>query len=141
MQKDRFIKAMTGCKSLPKTIESPIEAFGLIRNGLPYESVERLFERELISPTEMHSFIPSRTLARRKQERKLSSDESNVVARLFLVLDFAEEVFGAHEKARKWLRTPNRALNGLCPIDLLETDYGTRIVETVLGRIQHGVYS
>jgi putative toxin-antitoxin system antitoxin component (TIGR02293 family) len=141
MGKDRLMKALAGGKSLPKTIYSPIEVFGLIREGLPYESVERLFERELISPAEIQRFIPPRTLARRKKEHKLNGEESGIVARLIWILDFAEEVFGAHEKAKKWLRTPNRALKGFCPIELLESDYGARIVETLLGRIQHGIYS
>jgi putative toxin-antitoxin system antitoxin component (TIGR02293 family) len=40
-----------------------------------------------------------------------------------------------------WLRTPNTALRGETPISLLETDIGARMVERVLGRIEHGVIS
>jgi uncharacterized protein (DUF2384 family) len=39
------------------------------------------------------------------------------------------------------LRKPNRALKGNRPIDLLESDLGSRMVERALGRIEHGVYS
>lgn len=141
MAKDRLVKALADCKSLPKKANSPIEVFSLIKEGLPYESIERLLALSLISLAEMHTFIPARTLARRKQEHKFNAEESDVIARLILILDFAEEVFGAHEKAKTWMRTPNRALRGFCPIELLKTDYGARIVETMLGRIQHGVYS
>ena len=43
--------------------------------------------------------------------------------------------------AARWLRRPNRALNGELPIDLLDTDVGARQIEDVLGRIAHGVVS
>jgi putative toxin-antitoxin system antitoxin component (TIGR02293 family) len=45
------------------------------------------------------------------------------------------------EKASRWLQTPNRALEGELPFNLLDTDAGVQSVETVLGRIAFGVYS
>jgi putative toxin-antitoxin system antitoxin component (TIGR02293 family) len=48
---------------------------------------------------------------------------------------------GSEEKAARWLHTPNRALGGNLPLELLDTDLGSRQVEEVLGRIEHGVYS
>ena len=48
-------------------------------------------------------------------------------------------VFGTEDKASTWLRRPNRALNNELPIRLLDTDVGTRQVEDILGRIEHGV--
>jgi putative toxin-antitoxin system antitoxin component (TIGR02293 family) len=50
-------------------------------------------------------------------------------------------MIGEEEKAGEWLRTPNRALGGERPLDLLDTDVGAREVEDVLGRIAYGVYS
>jgi putative toxin-antitoxin system antitoxin component (TIGR02293 family) len=45
------------------------------------------------------------------------------------------------EKAAQWLKTPNRALRGVRPLDQLDTDPGVREVEDILGRISYGVYS
>ena len=50
-------------------------------------------------------------------------------------------MFGDQEKAIVWLGTPNRALGGDRPLDLLDTDMGARMVEDILGRIAYGVYS
>ncbi len=66
------------------------------------------------------------------------SDESD---RLMRVAAQAAEVLGSKEKASSWLRSPNRALAGSRPLDIIDTDLGAREVETVLGRIEHGVYS
>jgi len=53
----------------------------------------------------------------------------------------AAEVLGSEEKASRWLHSPNRALGGSRPLDVVDTDLGAREVEAVLGRIEHGVYS
>ena len=67
--------------------------------------------------------------------------DSDWVNRLARIAAQAEEVFGSMEKASHWLRESNTALGGVTPISLLDTDLGTRQVENVLGRIEHGVYS
>jgi putative toxin-antitoxin system antitoxin component (TIGR02293 family) len=53
----------------------------------------------------------------------------------------AVEMIGDREKATAWLGTPNRALGGDRPLDLLDTDLGARMVEDILGRIAYGIYS
>lgn len=85
--------------------------------------------------------LPARTLARRKKERRLRADESDRLLRLARVAAVAEDVLGAQDKAGRWLQKPNRALGGIAPLDLLDTDLGAEEVVTVLGRIEHGVYS
>jgi len=51
----------------------------------------------------------------------------------------AEETFGSQEKAGVWLRRPTTVLAGERPLHLLDTDEGAREVETLLGRISHGI--
>ncbi|MBI2318149.1 MAG: DUF2384 domain-containing protein [Betaproteobacteria bacterium] len=53
----------------------------------------------------------------------------------------AVEVLESPEKAASWLRRPNRALGGVAPLELLDTDAGVREVEAVIWRIAYGVYS
>jgi len=141
MQMDRLVNALTGCPSLPKKMGSELNMYTWLKKGLPFEAVDILIKNHKITVAEMQRFIPPRTFARRKQERKLNAEESDTIARLAMVVDFAEEVFGDNDKASIWLRHPNKSLDGFSPIELLETDYGARIVETILGRIQHGIYS
>ncbi|HNP81659.1 MAG TPA: MbcA/ParS/Xre antitoxin family protein [Nitrospira sp.] len=57
------------------------------------------------------------------------------------VIARANDVFGSKAKAKVWLFRPNRALSGVTPRSLLSTKTGSRRVLTVLGRIEHGVYS
>jgi uncharacterized protein (DUF2384 family) len=52
----------------------------------------------------------------------------------------ALEVFGDADKAERWLHRPNRALHGITPLQAAEDDQGAREVETLLGRISHGLF-
>jgi putative toxin-antitoxin system antitoxin component (TIGR02293 family) len=85
--------------------------------------------------------MPARTLARRRISRRLAADESDRLYRLARIAAQAFAVFGTEEKASTWLRRPNRALDHELPLRLLDTDLGTRQVEDILGRIEHGVVS
>ena len=68
-------------------------------------------------------------------------ERADVSERWQQIITRAEEVFGNPEKAHRWLRKPNRALGGRVPVDLVASENGTRDVETILGRIEYGVYS
>ena len=67
--------------------------------------------------------------------------EADRLLRVVRAVVCAVEALGDTEKAGTWLRTPNTALRGATPIELLETDIGARMVERILGRIEHGVIS
>jgi putative toxin-antitoxin system antitoxin component (TIGR02293 family) len=112
-----------------------------IKRGLPYRSLDSVRERLHLSVPEAASVLhmPPRTLARRRQARRLAADESDRLYRLARIAAQAVTVLGAEEKAAAWLRRPNRALHGEMPIRLLDTDVGARQVEDVLGRIEHGI--
>jgi putative toxin-antitoxin system antitoxin component (TIGR02293 family) len=110
---------------------------------LPYATLEALATRFAIPQDVLVRILhlPPRTLARRKKSRRLSAEESDRLLRLARVGARAEEVFSSRERAGTWLRGPVRALGGVRPLDLLDTDLGAQQVEQVLGRIEHGVYS
>jgi len=42
------------------------------------------------------------------------------------------------KEALAWLHTPQHGLGGLVPIELLATEAGSREIETLLERIEHG---
>ncbi len=113
------------------------------RTGLPYGALEALARRYRIELPLVARVVglPARTHARRKKERQLSAAESDRLLRLARVAAEAESVLGAPDKAGQWLQKPNRALRGAAPLALLDTDLGAEQVVTVLGRIEHGVYS
>lgn len=122
---------------------SPIAIARAVRRGLPWGAFEALVSALAISQAELAAklHIHSRTLARRKAAGRLEAMESDRVFRLARVLAHAVDVFESIERARDWLKTENRALDGQTPLELLDTDAGAHEVDDVLGRIEHGIFS
>lgn len=114
-----------------------------VEEGLPTEALDAAVEQGVLSWSDVQELVlPRRTLSHRKQgSGRLTPEESDRLLRLLRTIAEAEEAFQSEEKARRWLRKPNRALGGEVPFELLRTAGGARLVEEVLGRIAHGVYS
>ena len=55
------------------------------------------------------------------------------------ILARAIEVLGTRPQAERWLSTPNRALGGVTPAELLQTPEGILQVQRVLTAIEHGL--
>jgi putative toxin-antitoxin system antitoxin component (TIGR02293 family) len=138
-----IVEALGGKATLARRIASQADLSAEIRAGLPYAALESVMARFDLRREEVSSalHLPPRTFARRKLERRLSPDESDRLFRLVRIAAQAVQVLGSEEHASLWLRRSNRALGGQPPIAMLDTDLGTRQVEEVLGRIEHGVYS
>lgn len=122
---------------------NPQEMVETLRKGLPVTAFEHLREalevptRALAETTN----IAVRTLARRKEERRLHKDESERVLRIGTLLDRATEVLEGREAARQWLKSPKRALGGRTPLEYADTEPGARAVEDLLTRLEDGVFS
>ena len=142
---DHVVQTWGGSKILPSSaqIHAPQSLIPLLREGLPFGTLENLMQAFALSRNEVMRILalPPRTLARRRQQQRLAPDESDRLYRLTRVLVHAEDVFGDRDKVVTWLRRPNRALDGAAPLSLLDTDIGATEVDQVLGRIEHGVFS
>lgn len=44
-------------------------------------------------------------------------------------------VFGSEENSVAWLKSPQNALSGACPLDYLDTNSGVEMIMSLLGRI------
>ncbi|WP_075289948.1 type II RES/Xre toxin-antitoxin system antitoxin [Pararhizobium arenae] len=90
---------------------------------------------------EIYRFVvPRRTLARRMEKSEpLTVAENDSAFRIVRVVQLAERVFGNRDKAHRWLRKPSRALEGVVPLDLLESESGAYIVEQSLHQLDHGI--
>jgi putative toxin-antitoxin system antitoxin component (TIGR02293 family) len=126
---------------LKRVVKSDFDLVEAIEGGLPTAAVESVIRDGMFSAGEIYELVlPRRTLTHRKAKgQPLTSAESDRLARAVRLAARAEEAIGNVEKASRWLRKPNRALLGKRPLDLLESDVGARIVEEVLGRIEHGL--
>lgn len=132
-----------GSRVLRREIRSEMDLADLIHDGLPTRAVDAALKSGLLEASEVYLLVvPRRTLAHRKEKQQtLTPDQSDRLARVARVTWRAREAIGDEEKAARWLRKENRALGGRRPLELLESDVGARMVERVLGRIEHGVYS
>ena len=121
----------------------PTDLIRKIQKGLRFSELETL-QNSIDLPFEQLAAklcISRSTLQRRKAAGRLSPDESDKVMRLSRLLEHATNVFGDIEKARTWLKFPQRGLGGAVPLDYAETEIGAREVDDLLGRIDYGVYS
>jgi len=82
--------------------------------------------------------LSPRSLQRRRLSGKLARYESDRLYRLARLVAIATEYLGDSERAKRWLRRPNRALGGLDPLSAVDTEAGVRQVENLLGRIAYG---
>jgi putative toxin-antitoxin system antitoxin component (TIGR02293 family) len=139
----RVAERLGGMRILKRRVRSDLDLVDAILGGLPVRSLEEVQRSGLFEPGELYALVVARrTLAHRREKRQpLTVEESDRLARVVRVAQAAEDALGDQENAARWLRKPNRALKGNRPIDLLESDLGSRMVERALGRIEHGVYS
>jgi putative toxin-antitoxin system antitoxin component (TIGR02293 family) len=141
---ERVVELLGGRKALGANLpRTELDLHPLVVRGLPMRAFD-LASRELeVSQQDLDRFLnlKPRTLARRRKEHRLSVVESERFLRLVRVVARGEEVLGERASARAWVRRPNRALGSRAPFELLETDVGFQAVMSVLGRIEHGVFS
>ena len=130
-------------KPLHARAKHPHELIRRIQKGLRFSELQAL-QGKIDMPLEQLAgklSISRSTLQRRKTAGRLSSDESGKVMRFSQLLEHATKVFGNVDRARGWLKHPQRGLGGAIPLDYAETEIGAREVDRLLGRIDYGVYS
>jgi putative toxin-antitoxin system antitoxin component (TIGR02293 family) len=138
------VEFLGGAKVFGRALGSELELAQEVARGFPVGSLDavlRTLQSEAISQSAIYAVVgTARTLQRKRQQNgRLSHDESDRLARLARLAVRAGEALGSAEKAQRWLGKPNRALNGMRPLDLLSSDTGAVLVEDVLGRVEHGV--
>ena len=112
------------------------------RTGLPYKSLQYA---QFLMPFTTQEWseilhISTRSIDRLKKENKrLSSSQSEKLIEITLLFDYGVDVFGSKSKFSKWLHRNNIALGGLEPKSLFDTSLGMKAVETALLRIEHGI--
>ncbi|MEP6850698.1 MAG: antitoxin Xre/MbcA/ParS toxin-binding domain-containing protein [Acidobacteriota bacterium] len=124
--------------------KSPLGLTQRIESGLPFDSIERVSKKAGLPIDVLRSAvrITPRTMARRRNEGRLSPDESDRLVSVSRLLALAIGLFGGRvESATRWLTAPNRALGRRSPIEAARTEIGTREVENLIGRLEHGVFT
>ena len=116
----------------------------IVEGGFSYAVLEHLQKNARLAPEQLGPLlgIPQRTLARRKREGRFLPEESDRILRFARLFAKALELFeGTAAASSAWLTSPQLALGGAVPIELAKTDLGLREVETLIDRLEHGVFN
>lgn len=139
---NKIARSLGGKAVLGQSVHSGSDLVDLVHKGLPAASASYILSEGVLSKKEFNWLVtPERTFVRRLKEKKLSAEESDKLTRFVRIRSFAAEVLGDDEEADLWLREKNTMLHDHCPLEFLDTDSGSQLVETLLGRIAHGIPS
>ena len=131
-------KAVSG---RPDSVRDWVES---IRAGLPVASALAFKNALHLSNGELADLlgVTARTVLRwTPGKSRLDIASGDRLVRTAHLYTIAAEVLEDDEAAVRWLRAPQAALGGAVPLELAATDVGTRAVEALLGRMEHGVYT
>jgi putative toxin-antitoxin system antitoxin component (TIGR02293 family) len=134
------VAELGGRRALGRNFSSDNDMREAIRDGFPPAVVEKLMSTSGLTLKELASALDlsPRSLQRRRSSGKLARYESDRLYRLARLVAIATDYLGDHQRARHWLKRPNRALGGLAPVAAIDTEVGARQVENILGRIAYG---
>ena len=122
-------------------VESEGDLITALREGLPVTTFHTLQMRLGLPTTTLATAlaIPPRTLTRRLDAGRFTPGESERLLRLARVVSKAEQLFAEPDDVRHYLTHPARGLAGQTPLAMLDTELGTRQVESLIMRLVHGV--
>jgi len=134
----------TGDAGLDLDYGNPAKLVQLIVDGLPYVMVRRFRQATGLSQQTVAGLlrVPLRTLGRRRTQGRLRPEESDRLVRVSRVFSKAIALFeGDANAATRWLSTSQPALDQHVPLDFMQTEVGSREVEDLIGRLEHGVFT
>jgi len=121
-----------------------LELITSIKKGFEYGSLEHFIRTANLQRDEAIDLvgISARTLVRRKEQGRLSPEESDRLVRAARIVSQTQQLFeGDVAAVNRWLRTPQPALGGATPVEYAGTEAGAREVEALIHRLEHGVFS
>jgi putative toxin-antitoxin system antitoxin component (TIGR02293 family) len=136
----QVVALLGGEKVVGKPVTCDLDIACLIRDGLPVDVIDRLISDKTVTPDEVKRIIMApKAIAERRRKGGLTPEQSERVIRAARIIAEALETFGSRDKALIWMRRACAVLGGKAPIDLLDTEEGAGLVESLLGRIAHGL--
>ena len=126
-------------ESLGVSTESGI---GAVKRGFSIRHLEQFFEHTQLPKAAVLKVLKltASEYQKRLTGRRLTPLESERLWRLAKVYKKSLDLFeGNSEQATCWLKTPQRALQGVSPLLNTVTEPGAAEVEELIGRIEYGV--
>ena len=122
---------------------SDIDLLKLARKGIAKKSLLALAKQISLTIEEVASVlhISERTLQRYTPTTLVKTEYADRAIELALLYQRGIEVLGSEKAFSNWIKSPNFALGGEVPFNLLDTRIGFTMALDILGRIEHGVFS
>ncbi len=115
----------------------------LARKGITKKALLALAKKISLTLEEIATVlhISERTLQRYTPTTLVKTEYADKAIELARLYERGIEVLGSERAFSGWVKTPNLALGGEIPFNLLDTRIGFKMVLDILGRIEHGVFS
>jgi len=125
-----------------ESINQRTDLIAIARNGIKTKYIPAIQKFTSLTDKELSSILPisQRQLVRYAPSHKLNKEITSHLIQLIELFQKGFKLFG-QEKFRLWIRTPNKVLDNNLPMDLMDTSIGIKMIEDIIGRIEHGVYS
>ena len=122
---------------------SDFDLLKLARKGISKKSLLALAKKISLTIEEVASVlhISERTLQRYTPQTLVKTEYADRAIELALLYERGIEVLGSEQAFSNWVKSPNFALGGEIPFNLLDTRIGFTMVLDILGRIEHGIFS
>jgi putative toxin-antitoxin system antitoxin component (TIGR02293 family) len=146
MLTDRMANAIAdkNVETLAELVELPQpEIIEAITHGLPASLARELARKLELTLEDVAGLLRlnPRTFQRRLDEGLLSLSESERLWEISRLFYRAVDVLESDPGAVHWFKNPIQALGWATPLAYARTAVGLRELDSLLGRIEHGVYS
>ena len=115
----------------------------LARKGISKKALVALAKKVSLTLEEIATVlhISERTLQRYTPTTLVKTEYADKAIELARLYERGVDVLGSEKAFSGWVKTPNMALGGEIPFNILDTRIGFKMVLDILGRIEHGVFS
>ena len=127
----------------PSEVNTLGQTLKIIRAGLPIDMLDKATDLLGLTTKE---FVPMlgmnvRSFQRNKKDLtwRLNPLQSEQALKITELVAHANNYFGDHDVALKWLKTPNNAFSKKRPIELLDTSAGIEAVSDKINALAYGM--
>jgi putative toxin-antitoxin system antitoxin component (TIGR02293 family) len=127
----------------PESHMTPLEKMAVAEIGVSKKDLERLKNKANLDYERLAQalLVTRATLINKKGKAKFNRGLSERIVGLADIYSYGYDVFGNEERFNRWMSSPNQALGGRSPYELVNSQFGREEIRNMIGRIDYGVYS
>src|SRR5664279_1408521 len=115
---------------------TPMEKMNMAQKGVSKIYLEKFKDMANLDYQKLATAlaVTRATLINKKKQEKFNASLSERIVGLADLYDYGFKVFEDKEKFNRWMVTPNKALGGKSPFDIINSQFGREEVKNILGR-------